>query len=263
MELNKLNMILKNMDLETIIFGIVKKFPKLHVVYNSENSDLVVIRCYIRNDSFKKGHFVRQLDIENLKNDIINTVIRGVSNINVTNVVKGRRSYVADDGSIQTKSIYMIRTSGTNLSKIMENPYLDISKCQTDSIKEVEEIYGIEAARHKLRTELEKLMDGMSQSHYSIYADEMASTGRVTGVSKTGLEKREPKNVLLRASYSFMNQALKFAATNTRKSTVYGMSAPLMLGRSPYVGSTWNSVAVDHDFIRDNVQNIEDILDDL
>ena len=263
-ELDRLKMILKNMDLETIVFGIMRKFPKLFVVYGSENDDDIVIRCYIRNAMFKRSHIAKQNDVEYIKDNIINTVIRGVDNINIATVIKGQKSYVADDGSIKTKPIYMIRTNGTNMNAILENPYLDINKCQTDSIKEIEEIYGIEAARHKLRAELEtQYMPGMCQAHYSIYADEMCYTGKVTGISKMGLEKRESRNVLLRASYSFMNQVLKQAAVNGRNSKVYGMSAPLMIGRSPYVGSCYNSIAIDHGFVKGNVQTIEDIIDDL
>jgi DNA-directed RNA polymerase II subunit RPB1 len=263
LELNKLNMILKNMDLETIIFGIMKKFPKLFVVYGSENDDSIVIRCYISNSMFKRSHVVQQSDVESLKDNIINTVIRGVDHINIATVIKSKKSFTDKDGSVKTKPIYMIRTNGTNLGAILENPYLDVDKCQTDSVKEIEEIYGIEAARHKLRAELEKLMPGMCQAHYSIYTDEMCYNGKVTGISKSGLEKRESKNVLLRASYSFMNQVLKQAAVNGRKSEVYGMSAPLMIGRSPYVGSCYNSIAIDHSFVKGNVKSIEDIIDDL
>ena len=263
MELNKLKMILKNMDLETIIFGIIKAFPDLFVVYNSENSDTVIIRCYVRNTMFKKNQTIKEADIMVLKDRIIGTVIRGVNGIRTVTVVKRNKSIVADNGSIKTRPIFIIKTNGTNLSAILENPYLDIDKCQTNSIKEIEEIYGIEAARQKLRVELEALIPDMNQAHYSVYTDEMCSTGKVTGISKPGLDKRENRNVLLRTSYNFMTQVLKTAAVDSKSSEIYGMSAPLMLGRSPYIGSTYNSVAVDYDFVSRNVKDIQDILDDL
>lgn len=262
-ELDKLKMILKNMDLETIVFGIIKAFPKLFVVYNAENEDDIVIRCYIRNSLFKRSHVVKQSDVESLKNTIINTVVRGIDNILIASVVKSNRSFIDKDGSVNNKPIFIIKTIGTNMSAILENPYLEIDKCQTDSIKEIEELYGIEAARQKLCTELEGFIPNMNQAHYTVYADEMCSTGVVTGISKPGLDKRESKNVLLRTSYSFMTQVLKSAAINGKNNKVYGMSAPLMIGRSPYIGSSYNSVAVDYEFVQNNVQSIEDILDDL
>jgi DNA-directed RNA polymerase beta' subunit len=263
LELNRLKMILKNMDLETIVFAIIKKYPKLFIVYGSENDDNIVIRCYIRNTMFKRNYIVKQSDAESVKDTLINTVIRGVDKINIANVRKENKSYIDDKGAIQTKSIFIIRTNGTNLSAILENPYLNVHKCQTDSIKEIEEIYGIEAARHKLRVEIEKIVPRMQQAHYSIYCDEMCINGSVSGISKAGMDKRESGNVLLRASYNFMNQVLKQAAVNGRQSKIYGMSAPLMIGRSPYVGSCYNSVSIDHAFVKGNTKSIDDVIDDL
>jgi hypothetical protein len=262
-ELSKLTMILKNMDLETIIFTLMKKFPDIFIVYSAENDDVIVIRCYLSNLIFKKLNKITLDTISNFKNVITNTVIRGVHGVNAANVVKKNKSYVSDDGSIQSKLVYAIQTNGTNFDAIMENPFLDTQLCQTDSIKEVEKIFGIEAARHKLRSELEKLMPGISQAHYSIYADEMCSTGIITGISKSGLEKREAHNVLLRTSYSFMNQVMRSAAVNSRKGKIYGMSAPLMIGRAPYVGSTYNQIAIDHDFVEKNTKTISNVIDDL
>ena len=91
----------------------------------------------------------------------------------------------------------------------------------------------------------------------------MCSTGTVTGITKSGLEKREYNNTLLRASHSFMNQVLRDASINGIEEELYGVSAPLMLGRIPKVGSTYNDIAVDYDFISENVEDVEDIIDDL
>lgn len=262
-DLCRLKMILKHMDLETIIFALQKTYPNMFIVYTSENDDKIIIRCYIRNVMFKKTSIIKLDDIKALKDRIKHTVIRGVDGIRIASVIKKNKSYIADDGSIKSRSVYAIQTNGTNFSAILENAYLDTKKCQTNSIKEIEEIFGIEAARHKLRSELERLMPGIGQAHYAIYTDEMCSTGKVTGVSKTGLEKREARNILMRTSYSFMNQVLRSAASNSRKSKIYGLSAPLMLGRAPYVGSTYNKIAVDHEFVKSNTQTLTDLIEDL
>ena len=260
-DLNKLKMILKNMDLETIIFALQKTYPDMFIVYNSENDDNIVIRCHPRNTMFKK---MPELDdVKDLSSKIKTTVIRGVNGIRIARVIKNNKSFVGDDGSIQSKSVFSIKTNGSNLSAILENPYLDTDNCQTDAIKEVEDIFGIEAARNCLRFELEKLLSGISQAHYSLYADEMCFTGTVTGISRTGLEKREAKNILLRTSYSFSNQVLRIAAVNNRLSKVYGMSAPIMLGSTPNVGSTYNQICIDQQFVKDNTQSITDLIDDL
>ena len=263
LELDRLGMILKNMDLETIVFALVREFPKIHVVYSAENADVVVVRCYVRNSMFKRGHIVSQKDVEDLKDVILDTVVRGANGVYTAVVVKGAQSYVDAGGEVKTRPIYIIKTNGTNVAAMLENSNLDVDRIQTNSIKEVEEVYGIEAARQKLRLEIEKISPGLNQAHYSLYADEMCYTGRVTGVSKTGLDKREPRNVLLRASYSFTTTVLKAAAVGAQNMRVGGISTPLMLGRSPYVGSTYNTVAVDYDFVRRNVESIGNIIEGL
>ena len=263
LELDRQGMILKNMDLETIVFAVVRGFPKLHVVYSAENADVVVVRCYVRNAMFKRGHVVSQRDVEDLKDVILDTVVRGANGVHTAVVVRGAQSYVDAGGEVKTRPIYMIKTNGTNVAAMLENASLDVDRIQTNSIKEVEEVYGIEAARQKLRLEIEKISPGLNQAHYSMYADEMCYTGRVTGISKTGLDKREPRNVLLRASYSFTTTVLKAAAVSAQNMRVGGVSAPLMLGRSPYVGSTYNQVAVDYEFVRRNVESVGDIIEGL
>jgi DNA-directed RNA polymerase II subunit RPB1 len=256
MTLDKQQMILKDMDLETIIFNLVKHHPKLHIVYNSENSDSIIIRCYIRGAMFKKTKTVDIDTIKVLKNTLMDTVIRGVDGIKIATVAKKNKSYIDEKGGIRSKVVYVIKTNGSNLSEIVGNKYLDVDKCQTDAIKEVEDVYGIEAARCVLRLELEKLIPDMNQTHYTVFADEMCSTGRVTGISHTGLDSREPNNVLLRASYSFTTQVLETSALNNTNSEIYGVSAPLVMGRSPYVGSLYNQIAVNRDFVEKNVTSI-------
>jgi DNA-directed RNA polymerase II subunit RPB1 len=216
---------------------------------------------------FKRGQMIKQDHVVDIKNKIINTIVRGVTGIEVTYVTKKAKSYIDENGNLKSKRINIITTKGTNFAAIVDNPYLDSYRCQSDSIKEIEEMFGIEAARYKLRSELEKVGSEMgtvmAAAHYSVFCDELCITGKTRGISKSGLEMREPKNALLRISYSHMNQVIKSAANNGRKSEIYGISATLMLGRAPYVGSTYNKISIDHDFISDNTQSIDELFEDL
>ena len=263
LEFSKIKMIIKDLDLETILFKIASKYNYLFLVNTNENEEDIIIRCYIRGGSFRKGHVVTQKDIENLKDGIINTVIRGTSGVNNTNVSKSQMFYIKDDGSVDRKTIYVIKTQGTNLIEAFENENIDEYRSYSNSISEIEEIYGIEAARYLLRTELEKVVTGRNQAHYSIIADEMCYTGIYTGMSKAGLERREPDNILLRAAYSHASAALRSGAIDTKSSDIYGVSTPLTLGQTPNIGTTYNSVSVDFDFIKNNTKSVEDLLDDL
>jgi len=258
-----MKMILKNMTLETIVFKLIEVYPDLHVVYNFENAQKIIVRCYVSQGYFKKKSVIQLNDLQALRSVLMNTVIRGYRGVVSTKVIKVNKSTVDEKGNLTNNPIWAIRTQGTNLSKILENQYLDVTKCFSSSIKEIEKIYGIEAARNKLIIELRTMVQDIDPSHYELFADEMSFTGRITGITKSGLDKRERKNVLLRTSYQHQIQVLRSAATNSQKSKLYGVSAPLMLGTVPRVGTTYNDIGIDQQFINENVKSVESVLDEL
>lgn len=262
-ELDKMKLILKNMTLETIIFKIVELFPDLYVVYNYENAKRVIVRCYMRQGCFKKKSNINLEDLKTFRNILLNTVIRGCKGILSTKIVKVNKSTIDEQGKLINKPVWAIRTRGTNLSKILENPYLDRSRCSSSSVKEIEKIFGISAARNKLIIELRNIIQDLDPSHYELFTDEMSFTGRITGIAKSGLDKREKNNVLLRTSYQHQIKVLREAALNSQTSKIYGISAPLMLGAIPRVGTTYNSIGIDQQFIEENVKSVESILDEL
>jgi DNA-directed RNA polymerase beta' subunit len=262
--INKEEMILNSMKLETIITELRNKFTNIFFVYTPENVEDIIIRCYIRNSIAKNSVSITEPFIIDVMKNIRNTVIRGVSGIKSTDVVKVVRSNVEDDGSISTKVTYGISTMGSNMEEILNNPFLDIYRCQTDSIVEFESIFGIEAVRHKISNELRKEMPDISKEHCSIYADEMTYSGHVTSIHRTGLQKREMNNVTLRLSFQSPIQVIENAATDGLIDKISGISGPLILGTSPNIGTTYNKIILSENFINEyNTQLSKDIDNEL
>lgn len=268
-ELNKTELILKNMPLESVIEALQSNMPQSYIVYTPENADKLIVRIYIRNDMIKK---VSSLDIfmADLLDKIRGIVIRGIAGITLTEVLTDQlpRMYIGEDGSIQKKKIYAIRTMGTNLIEVLNHPMVDTYRVQTDSIIEIAEVYGIEAARQKIVNELKSLYEttiekGPNHIHYTIYADEMTSIGYVTSIERTGLSKREVENVMLKISTSFPVQNLEDAAVKGMTDHLDGVSALLMVGQVPEFGTCYNKIIIDEDFIAKNVKSVNSILDDL
>ena len=248
-DINKEEMILNSMKLETIITELRNKFQFIFFAYTSENVDDIVIRCYIRNSISKNSANITEPYIITLMQTIRATVIRGIKGIKSTDIVNVVRSIINEDGSISTKVTYGIATMGSNMEDILDNPYLDIYRCQTDSIIEFESIFGIEAARHKIINELRKEMSDISKEHCSIYADEMTYSGHVTSIHRTGLQKREMNNVTLRLSFQSPIQVIENAATDGLIDKISGISGPLILGTSPNIGTTYNKIIVSENFV--------------
>ena len=70
-------------------------------------------------------------------------------------------------------------------------------------------------------------------------------------------------NVTLRLSFQTTVQVIQDAAINGLVDHIGGVSGPLIMGTNPKIGTTYNSVFVNEEFIQSNVKKIEDMLDDL
>lgn len=249
--INKEEMIYNSMKLETIIQVIQDKYPYLFIVYTPENSDDIIIRCYVRNNISKNSTYITESYIVELMHDMRKTIIRGVYGIKSTDVINVVRSYIDTDGKISTKITYGINTIGSNLEEILNNKYIDRYRSQSDGVLELESIYGIEAARNKIIHELRKEMSDISHEHCTIYADEMTYSGHVTSIHKTGLQKREMNNVTLRLSFQSPIQVIENASIDGLIDKISGISGPLILGTSPDIGTAFNKILVNEKFIDD------------
>lgn len=262
--INKEEIILNSMKLETIITELRNKFTSIFFVYTPENVNEIIIRCYVRKSILKNSINITDTFIINVMRNIRKTVIRGVSGILTTDVVNIVKSKVNDNGSISTHVTYGIYTVGSNMEEILNNKYLDRYKCQTDSVLEFEEIFGIEATRHKIINELRKAMSDISKEHSTIYSDEMTYSGYVTSIQKTGLQKREMNNVTLRLSFQSPIQVIENAAVDGLIDKIGGISGPLILGTTPNIGTAYNKLILNEKFINEyNLKKSKELDDEL
>jgi DNA-directed RNA polymerase beta' subunit len=266
--INKTTLILKNMTVDLIVSRLREIYPDIYIVYTGENTPEVVMRVYVRaglRDARGVGVFKANVETDHMvgvAHMLIDTIIRGVNGVTNTNVVKQARTRVGADGGLESQDVYLIETVGTNLSDVLANQNVDPRYVSTDAILETYRMYGIEAARSKIVNELRKLSE-CNHRHYLVYADEMTSTGRVTSIERSGLSTREASNYLLRMGFGAPIPTLEEAGVCAAKDEVTGVTAPLLVGSVPRVGTLYNSVQVDGDIVRSNVKKPDDILDTL
>lgn len=261
--IDKEELILKSMELETIIISIQKTLPILYIIYTPETADEIFIRCYIKNSQLKQTNNYYEDNIVPIVKKIQNVIVRGIDGIISTDVVDCIVNKLQPDNSLVRQKIYGIATTGTNIVGIAKNKYVDIYRTQSDSIKEIERIYGAIAARNKIMNELSSILKGLSPIHCSVFADEMVYTGEVTSIQRTGLQKREPQNHTLQMSFQNPIQVLQNASINGMVDQLNGISAKLIAGTNPRIGTTFNRLVVDESFINKNMKDISDQLDDL
>lgn len=264
-ELNREELIINSMKLDTLVTRLRIKYPDMFVVYSPESSENIVMRCYIANSMIKvpASGFTENL-IFDLVKKINSTIIRGVRDITYAKPVLVAKSQVNDDGSISNMQVYGISTIGSNLEDVLENPYVDKYRTQTDSIKEFEEMYGIEATYEKIVREIRKTMnsDDVTRVHTSLFASEICYAGVQTPIQKTGLQVRELNNVTLRLSFQSPIQVVENAASNGMVDTIGGLSGALIMGQTPNIGTLYNNVSIDEQFVENYYANLGSAIDD-
>lgn len=258
--LDKSKMILKQMKMETIYLKIRQNFPFTFIVYTTDNAQEVVLRIYVRNIIAKKG--ITTMQMTDLVNEILNSVIRGIEGITAAFVKEKNITEIGPDGGILNSKVYEIFTDGTNLTSVLENPYVDPNNTISDSIVEVAKIYGIAAASNKAMNELRYQVDAASYRHYTIYAAEMSFTGSITSIDRYGSAKRDA-SILLRISDASPIAVIEDSATNGYMDMLKGISPPIMVGKKPVVGDLYNTFCLDEEFVKAHVQNLDTMLEDL
>jgi DNA-directed RNA polymerase beta' subunit len=269
LEIDREKLIEKNMKLETICFKLFELNPNLYIVNNAENTSKpnnIIIRIYIRASQFKKTQEVNINIIEEfIRKRILASIIRGVDGIRSTDIsAKIARSEIKPDGSIQKINKNVIMTDGTNLATIMCNEFVDPYETQSDSILEIAQLLGIEAANNAIVINLSSMMPSADPKYYRVYSDTMTSTGSVTSIDRQGIQNREKNNSLLLLSNSHPLQELENIAINgSTADCTRASSQSLMVGTTPKQCSNYNKIIVNKQFIQDNVKDLDSQLDDL
>jgi DNA-directed RNA polymerase subunit A" len=99
---------------------------------------------------------------------------------------------------------FIIVTAGSNLKEVLKKEFVDTKRVVTNSISEIESLFGIEAAREAIIRETIKVLKdqgiSLDMRHILLVSDAMTMSGKVLGVSRYGIVKEKP-SVLARASF--------------------------------------------------------------
>ena len=264
LELNKINMILKSISLEYIIQQLQINFPNTFIVYNPETSKKIIVRIWFKSNQFKKISDINKIKIQNLLDEVLDFSVRGIRGIISAKEEKIKFIQIDKDGNLIESTEYCVRTNGTNMTKMLYNKDFDPLRMISSSIDETYKLLGINPARQKIISETFKIITKKPPTqHIILYADEMTQTGKITSIERAGLSSREYNNVLLRMAYGSPIQVVCDAALNNVSSKVYGVAASLMLGNTPQIGTLYNKLTVNQEFVKKNTTSLDDILDNL
>lgn len=105
---------------------------------------------------------------------------------------------------VKREDEFIIITSGSNLAEVLQLEDVDAIRTTTNNIFEIEEVIGIEAARHAIINEVLKVIEDQGLNvdvrHIMLVADTMTVAGTVKGITRYGVVS-EKSSVLARASF--------------------------------------------------------------
>lgn len=231
-------------------------FPQSGMMFMDDNAAKLVFRMRI---SFQSTAGRVDDDLQYLKDkieDIGNVVIKGVDGISKVYMpedeAKMRQIVMKENGSFIGKAEYTLETEGTNLFEILCRKGVDTTRCYSNDPNEMYAIFGIEAARYQIQSQLTALFVDtgveMSPRHFDLLCDKMCQHGEIMSVSRHGI-KKENIGPLAKASFEETTDQLLDAALFGAYDNIKGVSSNIMVGQIPTCGTGDSTLLLDEDLL--------------
>ncbi|MDD1771345.1 MAG: DNA-directed RNA polymerase subunit A'' [Methanomassiliicoccales archaeon] len=135
---------------------------------------------------------------------------------------------------------YVIYTEGSNLREVLKINGLDHSRSYTNSIQEVYDVLGVEAARNSIIDEASRTLDEQGLSvdirHIMLVADLMTNDGDVKAIGRHGISGRK-SSVLARAAFEITAAHLLTAAMTGEEDHLDGVAENIIVGQPVTLGT--------------------------
>jgi DNA-directed RNA polymerase III subunit RPC1 len=144
----------------------------------------------------------------------------------------------SEQNNAEGKEELRIMVEGYGLKNCMNTEGVYGYATKTNSVMEVLEVLGIEAARSVIMSEIKEVMKSMDidHRHISTLADTMTSKGEVLGITRFGLAKMRD-SVLQLASFEKTPDHLFDAATRQKTDPIDGVSENIIMGQPVGLGT--------------------------
>ena len=156
-----------------------------------------------------------------------NAKIKGVADI--------KRAVINREGSTWT-----IITEGSNLKEVLKVNGVDAAKVKTNSILEIADVLGIEAARNSIINEaygtLSEAGLDVDIRHIMLVADLMTNDGYVKAIGRHGISGKK-SSVLARAAFEITTPHLLHAAMNGEQDHLEGVTENIIVGQPVTLGT--------------------------
>ncbi|MBU0586912.1 DNA-directed RNA polymerase subunit A'' [Candidatus Micrarchaeota archaeon] len=175
----------------------------------------------------KKDKEVTLRQLRKMSTTVKSLLIKGVDGIRRAVVVKGEAGF-------------FIRAAGCNIVGLMGHPAVDRKKIYTNDIKRMESVFGIEAARNAIYTEIKQVLDMqklfVDVRHIMLVADALSSDGAVNSVGRHGLSGHKA-GVFGRAAFEETVKHIVNASLEADEDKLAGVTENIIVGQTVPVGT--------------------------
>lgn len=134
--------------------------------------------------------------------------------------------------------------SAKRYKKVLSLPFVDDTRTLSNNVWDIYFTFGIEATREYMITQFKEIMDGISPTHVSVMVDKMTFGGSLTSVSRYAM-KQDEFGVLQKSSFEETLNHFLNAGVNGQEDSIKGVSASIICGKKPRVGTCFSEVTVD------------------
>jgi DNA-directed RNA polymerase subunit A' len=141
---------------------------------------------------------------------------------------------------MKEKGEWIIKTDGSNLTKVLEVSGVDPTRTTTNNIHEVSKTLGVEAARNALISEAAGVLEeqglDVDLRHIMLVADIMAATGNVRQIGRHGVSGGKA-SVLARAAFEITVPNIVDAAVKGENDLLKGVTENVIVGQAIPIGT--------------------------
>ena len=234
---NKEKMMNKNIYLSDIQDVIQRNSVEDDIIciFSDDNAKELMMRIRIREDSHD-GDYLEFL--QELEKILMGITIRGIPNIEQVEPSMQKKIVYRDDGSYNQSTEWYLQTIGVNLLDVLMNDKIDSTRTLSNDIHEINEIFGIEATRAIIIRELMKMQDyEVNYRHLSLLGDIMTHRGIIMPIERHGINRSGERGAIAKATFEESTEILVKASTFAEKDKMGGVSANVMFGQLPRVGT--------------------------
>lgn len=140
---------------------------------------------------------------------------------------------------------WFIVTEGSNIKKMLAHPLIDGKRLYCNDFWEVFECLGIAAARKMLLQDLKKVVCGINELHIQLLVDKMTFKGKPCSITRYTMRSNDC-GPLSKATFEESTDILIAAAMKTEIENNAGVSAAIISGNQPRVGTGFMNLLIDH-----------------